>query len=269
VLIQNIENLVATLVGWMRSYQFDPCAVELDFGFDESKLPGWRIDLGSGRELLLRGRIDRIDMCKQEGGRALAVVMDYKSSPRKLDATKLHHGLELQLLSYLGLLRQVTPAGDLPKLDPVGAFYVGLRGSYKAAGSREQPLDDAEARHRLAFQHSGRYSETCYPQLDREKLGEQFATHHASRNAVAGADFPRLIDDVEKHLRDFGRRILDGAVEIAPYRKGSETACDYCEFHPVCRFDSWTEPFRKLQPPPKKPKPEKEPKSRGKKAEAP
>jgi ATP-dependent helicase/nuclease subunit B len=252
----------------MRSYQFDPHAVEIDFGFDDSKIAGWRINLGDGRELLLRGRIDRVDLCRLDDGGALAVVVDYKSSPRKLDTTKLHNGLELQLLSYLGLLRQVTPAGDLPKLDPVGVFYVGLRGSYKAATSREELLDNAEARRRSSFQHSGRYNEARYAQLDSLDLGEQFASHHATKNAVPAADFHQLIDDVEKHLREFGRRILDGAVEIAPFRKGSETACDYCEFHAVCRFDSWTEPFRKILPPPRKPKAEKETKPRAKKAGA-
>ncbi len=266
VLIQNLENLVGTLADWMRSYQFDPHSVELDFGFDDSRLGGWRIDLGGGRELLLRGRIDRVDLCKQNDGSTLAVVMDYKSSPRKVDATKLHNGLELQLLSYLGLLRQVTPTGDLPKLEPVGVFYIGLRGSYKGVSSREELLQDGDTRRRVSFQHSGRYSEASYPQLDSEKLGEQFATHHATKNSVAGPEFQQLIDGVENHLREFGRRILDGAVEIAPYRKGSETACDYCEFHAVCRFDSWTEPFRKLEPPPKKLK--SETKTRAKKAGA-
>src|SRR5207247_945958 len=43
----------------------------------------------------------------------------------------------------------------------------------------------------------------------------------------------------------------DGAIDVAPYRKGQETACDWCEFHSICRFDPWVESFRPLQPAPK------------------
>jgi ATP-dependent helicase/DNAse subunit B len=40
-------------------------------------------------------------------------------------------------------------------------------------------------------------------------------------------------------------------VSVAPFRIGTATACDYCDFRPVCRFDPWTQPFRDLRPPPK------------------
>jgi ATP-dependent helicase/nuclease subunit B len=162
VLIQNLERLIETLIGWMAHYQFDPQAVELSFGLDDSDFPGWTIDLGNGRALLLRGRIDRIDLCRVDGAdEALAVVIDYKSSGRKLDATKLVHGLELQLLSYLGWLRQLKPerAGfPVSKLEPAGVFYVALRGQRKSAPSREDALDDGGATRRKGFQHSGRFN---------------------------------------------------------------------------------------------------------------
>ena len=48
-------------------------------------------------------------------------------------------------------------------------------------------------------------------------------------------DFAKLIADVEQHLKGFGNRILDGVVEIAPYRKGQETACQRCDFQGICR----------------------------------
>jgi ATP-dependent helicase/nuclease subunit B len=254
-LIGNLQNLVGTLVAWMTSYEFDPREVELSFGLDDSTLPGWKIDLGAGRALLLRGRIDRLDLFQPPGSdETLAVVVDYKSSPRKLDATKLFNGLELQLLSYLGLLRQLTPAAGLPKLIPAGVFYVGLRGSEGTAPTRNKALEAGEPERRLAFQHSGRINEAWAPHLDKAGLGQQFKIRPRSREMFPAAEFEELIDDVEKHLKKLGNRVLDGVVEIRPYRKGEETACDWCEFHAVCRFDSWTEQFRPLAPPPKAPK---------------
>src|SRR5213078_5325579 len=48
VLSESLQDFVETLVGWMRlQYQFDPVAVELPFGADESS-PSWKISLGNG-----------------------------------------------------------------------------------------------------------------------------------------------------------------------------------------------------------------------------
>jgi ATP-dependent helicase/nuclease subunit B len=108
-----------------------------------------------------------------------------------------------------------------------------------------------EMRRRKAFQHSGRFNSAHWPWLDSIDCGEQFSSHHASRNALPPEDFEKLIADTEQHLRSFGRDILNGVADVAPFRKGTETACDRCEFHSVCRFDPWTQPFRSLKPAPK------------------
>jgi ATP-dependent helicase/nuclease subunit B len=252
VLLQNLERLVTTLVAWMKQYQFNPEAVELAFGLEKSDLPGWEIALGNGRKLMLRGRVDRIDLLRRDDNSALAVVIDYKSSARRVDTLKLHNGLELQLLSYLGWLRQLPPEQfNATQVVPAGVFYVGLRGGHKGASSRDDTYEDPDATRRRAFQHSGRFNSEYYAHLDKDELGEQFATHHASRNAMRPDEFQKLITDVEEHLRRFGNEILDGVVKIAPYRKGHETACDRCDFSSVCRFDAWTEPYRSLTSIPK------------------
>ena len=62
--------------------------------------PPWKFSLPRGRALELRGRIDRVDLYRVDADTVLAVVMDYKSTARALNPTKLYHGLELQLLSY-------------------------------------------------------------------------------------------------------------------------------------------------------------------------
>ena len=252
-LVQNLERLVETLVGWMAHYQFNPRAVELSFGLPESALPGWKIDLGSGRSLILGGRVDRIDLYEGEGAaEALAVVMDYKSSARSLDATKLHHGLELQLLSYLGWLQQL-PANpwSAARLVPAGVFYVGLRSTPSSADSRADALKDAEMEQRQPFQHSGRFDKRRTAEFDRAENHEQFRWHGRSGNACEPETFRALVQDVEQHLKNFGNQILNGVIDIAPYRKGTEVACDRCEFQGICRFDSWTQPYRTLSPPPK------------------
>jgi len=264
-LIERLRRLVTTLVVWMPQYDFDPAASEIAFDDDQTEMPAWRIELGAGHALRLRGRIDRVDLCRLDDHTALAVVMDYKSRMRKLDPTKLHHGLELQLLSYLGVLKHLPATGKLfggQRLVPTGVFYIPLNGGGGKPGStRGQVLASSQDDQRAAYQHSGRFLADELSHFDRrgESKGDQFkyaknkGGEFAKRGneALPATEFEALREKIESHLRDYGRRIFGGEVSVAPFRIGTTTACDYCDFRPVCRFDPWTQPFRDLRPPPK------------------
>jgi ATP-dependent helicase/nuclease subunit B len=124
VLAESLQDFVETLVTWMRGqYEFDPAVAELEFGIGADGAPAWEIDLGAGHRLALRGRIDRIDLCRETAGRALCVVMDYKSGQKKLDKILVEHGVQLQLLAYLATIRSWPPevwAGlNLPAISPL------------------------------------------------------------------------------------------------------------------------------------------------------
>src|SRR6185369_1553867 len=150
------------LVGWMTQYRFDPHRVEVTFGLEPQGLPPWRIALDAGHTLVLRGRIDRIDLCRAEASAAaLAAVIDYKSRPRSLDPIKLLHGLELQLLSYLGVLQHLEKVAGpfgLPPVIPAGVFYVSLRPKRGWGKSRAEARGNDGQAIRRGFQHSGRFN---------------------------------------------------------------------------------------------------------------
>jgi ATP-dependent helicase/nuclease subunit B len=265
-LIERLRRLVTALVEWMPQYDFDPTVSEIAFDDDQAGMPAWRIELGDGHALRLRGRIDRVDLCRLDDHTALAVVMDYKSRVRKLDVTKLYHGLELQLLSYLGVLKHLPTTGKLfgdQRLVPTGVFYIPLNGGGgKLSSTRGQVLASRKDDHREAYQHSGRFLADELAHFDRrgESKGDQFkyaknkGGDFAKRGneALPAQEFTALQEKIEDHLRDYGRRIFAGEASVAPFRIGTVTACDYCDFRPVCRFDPWTQPYRDLRPPPKK-----------------
>ena len=262
VLIAATQKVVETLVAWMPQYDFDPSRVEVTFGLDEQGLPPWRIELAGGHGLVLRGRIDRIDLCRPEGIRQiLAVVIDYKSRSRSLDTVKLQNGLELQLLSYLGAIQHLADGAGtprMPELVPAGVFYVGLNLKRDSVRTRTDARANSGKAIRRGFQHSGRFNARYLGHLDNrdEPKGDQF--RYAINNngsfakgrtdALDAAAFQRLLSDLETHLRRIGEAIFDGDASVAPYRKRSETACDFCAFRSVCRFDPWAQPYRVLRP---------------------
>jgi len=271
VLIERLDQLIGVLIDWMAQYEFDPLRVELGFGLGSPEdMPAWRLELADGRALLallLRGRIDRVDLCHVDEETALAVVMDYKSRPRKLHPVKLDHGLELQLLSYFGVLRHLRDPKTffgVQRLVPAGVFYVPLNGGGgQSAGSRTEVLASGSREPRAAYQHSGRFLADKLAHFDNrgESRGDQFRyaknkggeLSARGNDALPAAELESLREKVESHLRDYAGRIFSGEVAVSPFRVGNQTACDYCNFRAVCRFDRWTQPFRVLRPLSKQP----------------
>jgi ATP-dependent helicase/nuclease subunit B len=244
-LAASLQEFVAVIVAWLREQnEFDPAAAELEFANKkEALVPAWEINLGGGHKLALHGRIDRVDLWRSPAAgadEAAVVVIDYKSSQKKLDKILVEHGVQLQLLAYLNVLRHwKNPQAvfGVKRLVPAGVFYVNLRGEYKGGGTR-----------------TGRFDAGVLDQLDRTGAADQFnyrrnsdgSLRKGSVEALPRAEFETLLDGVETQLRKMGERIFSGAAQVDPYRKGRQTPCEFCDYQAACRIDRWTHPFRVL-----------------------
>jgi ATP-dependent helicase/nuclease subunit B len=259
VMTDALQDFITVIVTWMRGqYEFDPAAAELDFGGRNSSVPAWEMDLAGGRKLALQGRIDRVDLWRDPDGGALAMVMDYKSGVKELDAILVASGVQLQLLAYLGALRHwKTPheTFGVDRLIPAGAFYVNLHGECKGGGTREEILADADESRRKAYRHTGRFDDGVLDKLDHLKMKDQFSyqlkkdggLYANSVEAIPRVEFEALLDGIETRLREMGRAIFSGEAKVDPYRKGAETPCEFCDYASVCRIDPWTHRYRVLR----------------------
>jgi ATP-dependent helicase/nuclease subunit B len=259
-LTESLQDFVAVIVAWLREQnEFDPAAAELEFDNKPgARAPAWEINLGGGHKLALRGRIDRVDLWRDSaGGDALALVMDYKSSSKKLDKILVEHGVQLQLLAYLNVLRHWKNPQEVfgvKQMIPTGVFYVNLRGEYKGGGSREEILADADEARRKSYRHTGRFDAGVLDKLDRTDAADQFNYRRNSDGslrkglieAMPRAEFEKLLDGVEIQLRKMGERIFSGAAQVDPYRKGKQTPCEFCDYQAACRIDKWTHQYRVL-----------------------
>jgi len=257
-----LQDFVEVIIGWMRGqYEFDPVAAEVGFGGKDDAAPAWEIDLGGGHKLTLQGRIDRVDLWHDKtSDAALAVVTDYKSGGKKLDPLLVQNGIQLQLLAYLGALRHWKNPCEIfgaEKIIPAGAFYVNLRGEFKGGGSRAEVLGDTEA-NKLAYRHNGRLDANELRKFDRRtevSKGDQFNFRlnkggeltASSPEALPHENFEKLLDAVETKLRELGKQIFAGEAAVAPYRKGAQTACEFCDYRAACRIDPWTHQWRVLR----------------------
>jgi ATP-dependent helicase/nuclease subunit B len=263
VVSESLQDFVATTVQWMAHYQFDPQQSELGFGTDGAKLPAWDLDLGAGRRLIFRGKIDRVDLYRDDANdQTLTVVIDYKSGALKLENVLIANGLQLQLAAYLGVLRHLVGARELfgaGRLVPAGVFYVNLREQSESAKTRTIVLETREQFRQKRYQHLGRFDGAALRFFDSSGAtdGAQFkfrlkldGTPYANNtDLMRTEDFRQLLDHVEAELVRMGREIYEGVITLNPYQKGDKVACDNCDYKSICRFDPWSQPYRVLRMP--------------------
>lgn len=50
-------------------------------------------------------------------------------------------------------------------------------------------------------------------------------------------EFRLMMNHAMKKIESAHKEILKGETKAAPYRRGTETGCDYCKYRHVCGFD--------------------------------
>src|SRR5699024_8370536 len=85
-----------------RKTGFSPVGIELGFGPGQQLQP-LRLRLPNGYELLLQGRIDRVDQARKDEELFLRII-DYKSSNRSIQLFEVYYGIALQMLAYLDVV---------------------------------------------------------------------------------------------------------------------------------------------------------------------
>jgi ATP-dependent helicase/nuclease subunit B len=260
-LTASLETFISVMVRWMAQYRFDPHSVELPFGLETSELPAWTMDLGDGHRLSFRGKIDRVDLFPVgSDGSAYCVVIDYKSGAKRIDPELMAHGVQLQLPAYLNVLRSLTDPSRhfrVGRLLAAGVFFVNLRGQYSSAKTRREVLAGFQDARALAYRHTGRFDASVLRLLDARPdvlTGDQFnyrirkdgQLYANCREALDGQQFGQMLAAVESQLKSMGQQIYAGVAQVDPYRRGIGSACDFCDYKPICRIDPWTHTYRVL-----------------------
>lgn len=174
----------------------------------------------SGASIRLTGVIDRGDICIDEENETVYFrVIDYKSGAHDFELGKVYEGIELQIAIYTDVLRELIEAdqnrGKHPEDEGYknaiaeGMYYYQLQDPYVVAQSEEE----AEQTREKKLQLKGVSAE------QKEKMDVVLA--YAGWKAGALAD-----------------EIGQGRIEKYPETDGQTSACDYCSFRDVCRFDT-------------------------------
>ena len=236
---------IVYIVQGLQATDFEVVGNEIEFKNGKEYKP-IEITTEDGRKVEITGKIDRIDLAKDETGKYIRII-DYKSSAKDINLNEVLAGLQLQLITYLDAVcveKDVIPAGVLyfgltePKLD-------------KVRNSKNITDEEVEQKIREHFRMNGLVlaEMNVINMMDNNlKDGEKSTTipvklkkdgsMDKTSKVVSRKEFEILQKYVKKTLGDISKEILDGNIDIKPYYnvKNKRKPCEYCAYGSICNF---------------------------------
>ena len=236
---------IVYIVQGLQTTDFEVVGNEIEFKNGKEYKP-IEITTEDGRKVEITGKIDRIDLAKDETGKYIRII-DYKSSAKDINLNEVLAGLQLQLITYLDAVcveKDVIPAGVLyfgltePKLD-------------KVRNSKNITDEEVEQKIREHFRMNGLVlaEMNVINMMDNNlKDGEKSTTipvklkkdgsMDKTSKVVSRKEFEILQKYVKKTLGDISKEILDVNIDIKPYYnvKNKRKPCEYCAYGSICNF---------------------------------
>lgn len=196
--------------------------------------------------LKLRGKIDRVDVF-ENNDKLYINIIDYKSSPKDIDLDDASEGLQVQLIIYLKALidNGIKLFGKKPNIG--GVFYYHINDPvYKDDNKSKNPEEEIFKSLKLKgyvlrdkeivkFMDKNIGNTSCVIPAALKNDGEFFENR---TKALTEDGFNNLIDYVYNKCADMTKSILEGNINISPYKKSDGTTpCTYCEYMGICQFD--------------------------------
>ncbi|WP_106498070.1 helicase-exonuclease AddAB subunit AddB [Lentibacillus sp. Marseille-P4043] len=258
---QKLQEVIAraayVLSEQARQSSFSPVGLELGFGENQTLSP-ITLSLPNGFELMLRGRIDRIDKAVDQESLFLRII-DYKSSAKGLNLVEVYYGLALQMLAYLDVVLSQSEQWLGAKATPAGVLYFHVHNPMISA---KQKMSDQDINYEIFKKY--KMQGLLLSNEDVVKLMDTSLDSGTSQIVPAGvkknggfynsskvADqdtFQVLQGHIHQLMVNAGIDMTAGGVHLNPYQHKQNVACTFCPFHSVCQFDPILEEnnYRKL-----------------------
>ncbi|MBS5635357.1 MAG: helicase-exonuclease AddAB subunit AddB [Dorea sp.] len=225
-----LEKTVWALTKQLAAGDFKPSAYEMRFA---------------------NGKIDRVDTC-EDGDCIYVKVIDYKTGSKSFDVTALYHGLQLQLMVYMDAALQLEQKKHPQKeILPAGVFYYRIQDPLidrpKEGEEQESILKELKPDGMISLEKE------VLEHLDHCMVGESSVipvkynkngSLSKSSKAASAQDFYLMMKYAVNKVEEIRQKILSGDVKVNPYRRGTETSCDYCSYRQICGFDTKMEGYR-------------------------
>lgn len=245
-----IRRAAVAVTRQLAAGRFKLDRTEAAFGY-EGGLPPIVLLLSDGRQVALRGRIDRIDRYDAPDGAYLRVI-DYKSARQSVEAARAWWGLQLQLLLYLDVCVSAVPGGR-----PAGAFYFHVTDPLVESATDAAAVVEGKLREVFQLRGVTLSDVEIVSAMDGEGtpyvIPPLYLKSGELKKTACALDMPQMTA-LLRHAREVAAALADrlfgGETAVSPARDADRRACDRCDFQAVCRFDAASPdaPFRDVPP---------------------
>ncbi|MCQ2524795.1 MAG: exodeoxyribonuclease V subunit gamma [Lachnospiraceae bacterium] len=224
--------------------------------FNEKRVTG-QIDLINDAKAVFHGKIDRIDLC-HEDDRVYVKIIDYKSSDKSLDVTKIYYGLEQQLISYMTqALKDVEKLHPQKDVIPSSIFYYTMKNPFVKLEEEAGP-EKIEKMLKKTFVMKGMLLDDNdnFRLLDENAAGDEAdilpigfkkdgtLNSYSTDKVLGREEMQSMMDYVSRMTKRIGDNIVSGDIKISPIGEDEGSSCKYCPYRNVCRFDERIEGYK-------------------------
>ncbi len=252
---RNLLQAIAAQREMNRRGSYRPAFASLRFGGENAKLPAHEIPTPGGKQIKLRGKIDRVDLNKK--GSAFTIA-DYKLSAGALSLDDVFNGLSLQLLTNLLVLQACGEQLVGRKITPAAAFFLQLLRSPQNVDHPNEGMAIDHPDFHLRLKPRGLIESRAIHSLDNRttkgaspvvsfflKQDQQLGNRH-NTDVAHESEFTAILNHVELKLGELADRIIAGEISITPYWINGNTPCPRCEYRSLCRFEPGINRYNKL-----------------------
>lgn len=232
---------------------FTPAFFELSIDGKNGNPPPLEFVSEDGFTLSFSGKIDRVDLYRNDGQVYIRVV-DYKTGTKDFSLDDVEHGINTQMLLYLFMLCSKSDndfcrsigVSDGEKPVPAGVVYLSaniptIQSAFpedeseiakKASSELKRSgllLNSPEILHAMSHELS---SKILAGIRIKKKTGEYYG------DALTSSEkFDSLYSEITETVQRISSELHKGKAGATPLRYGSADPCSYCRMKPLCRID--------------------------------
>ena len=247
LLVKRLKRLIIKAVKYiiysLNSSDFEILNTEISFDEKKGHYKPIMINLENGKKVEIIGKIDRVDLAKDEDNKYIRII-DYKSSVKDIDFSNINGGLQLQLITYLDAMCKIED------FIPAGILYFNL---LEQIINSDKKLTEEEIEEKIKnnFKMKGLIladvkvavmQDNNLRPLTSSKIIPAYMDKFGNlspkkSSSLTKEEFSRLQKFVNKTIKEISNEIFDGNIELKPYYKNKKTPCEYCNYKNICGFN--------------------------------